>query len=378
MGWTVLALGCVLADEVDDQIQQAIRAGAASYVKADYDAASIAYEKAWELAQQTPAANPARYEVLKRLTSVRAAAGDFAHADAYLQLAINWRETVIGRDDPKIADDLLVSAAICRGMNDLDRALAILERVRFMHVRSAGTDSVAVASDLSLIAQVYLDQKKPESAVESWFAAVKIREKVVGHYDGSLVGDLDRLGQTLITLQRYAEAEDAFRHALVIRESILGRNSADLIPSIDGLAYACFGQKKYEAAEPLYHRLIALWTTYVGNEHPMVAMAYDKVAVFYADQKKFEQAKAAADQGNAIRAHFLATGLVHEATELLPAGNLEAVKSLYRRALGVLDPPHPVYAELRTAVESTLKSMDKPAVKPKYKTAGKGLSDHKQ
>ena len=133
----LLLLTPLFADELED----AMHAGEASYVKADYEGARVAYEKAWDLVQQTPAVNPLRYDILRRLTAVRAATGDFAQADKYLQLAINWRETAVGRDDPKIADDLLVSVSICRGMNDLDRALAILERVRFMHVRSAGAES---------------------------------------------------------------------------------------------------------------------------------------------------------------------------------------------------------------------------------------------
>jgi len=53
----------------------------------------------------------------------------------------------------------------------------------------------------------------------------------------------------------------------------------------------------------------------------MVAVALDKVATFYADQKKFDQAKEAQDRGNAIRAHFLATGLSVAATEQTAEGN---------------------------------------------------------
>jgi len=354
------------ADDPAAEIEPLIKAGEAGYVKADYEAARVSYQKAWEIAQQTPSQNPVRYDILKRLTAVSAALGQFAEADNYLQLAINWREITISRDDPKIADDLLVSVAICRGMKDLDRALAILERVRSMHSRSAGVESIPVASDFSLMAQVYLDQKKLENAVNELVSALRIRVKVAGQYDASLLPDLDRLGETLIALRLYDKAEDTFRHALVIRESLLGKNSADLIHSIDGLAYACFGQKKYDDAEPLYQRLVALWTASVGKEHPMVAMAYDKVAVFYAEQKKFDQAKAAAEHANAIRAHFLALGLAQEADEQQSEGNIDETKALYHRALTVLDPPDPVYDALRTAVESILKALEPPpGPKPK-------------
>jgi len=81
-----------------------------------------------EIAQQTRPDNPLRYDTLKRLTSVRAAAGEFADADSYQQMAINWRETILGVNDPKVADDLLVSAGLCRGMKNYDRAHLILAR----------------------------------------------------------------------------------------------------------------------------------------------------------------------------------------------------------------------------------------------------------
>jgi tetratricopeptide (TPR) repeat protein len=354
------------ADDPAAEIEQLMKTGEAGYVKADYEAARLSYEKAWELAQQTAAKNPIRYDILKRLTAVSAAVGKFTEADSYLQLAINWRETAIGRDDPKIADDLLVSVGVCRGMKDLDRALAILERIRFMHSQTGGAESIPVASDFSLMAQIYLDQKKLENAINALVAALRIRVKVAGAYDASLLPDMDRLGETLITVRLYDKAEETFRHALVIRESLLGKDSADLIHSIDGLAYACFGQKKYDDAEPLYQRLIALWTASVGREHPMVAMAYDKVAVFYAEQKKFDQAKAAAEHANAIRAHFLALGLAQEANEQEAEGHVDETKALYHRALTVLDPPDPVYADLRKSVESILKILEPPiGSKPK-------------
>jgi len=352
--------GIAWADDQNAELDQFIRAGETSYRKADYEAARVSYEKAWELAQQTPSNTPVRYDILKRLTAVRAAAGQFAEADNYLQLAINWREIAIGRDDPKIADDLLESVTLCRGMKQFDRAMAILERVRSMHARSEGPGSLAVADDFSRMAQIQMDLKNREGAASSLAAALGLRAKLAGQYDASLLPDLDRLGPLLIMLQRYDVAEDRFRHALVIRESLLGKDSPDLIATVDGLAYACFGQKKYDEADPFYQRLIALWTASAGKEHPMVAMAYDKVAVFYAEQKKFEQAKAAADHANAVRAHFFATGLAQEATEQFAEGKMEETKALYRRALAALDPPDPVYEDVRSQIESILKSMEEP------------------
>jgi len=345
------------------EMQALIETGDASYLRGDYEAGRQAFEKAWQLAQETPAENPVRYDVLKRLASVRAAAGEFAEADGYLQLAVHWRESTLGANDPKIADDLVVSAALYRGMKDYERATATLNRVLALHVPAVGYESTAVADDFSRMAQIDMDRKRLPMAASSLNAALAIRRKLAGPLDVSLVPDLDRLGEVSTTMRRYDRAEEAFRLALVIRETLYGREHADLLASIDGLAYALFGQKKYDQAEPLYQRLIALWVWSVGGEHPMVAIALDKVAAFYADQKKYDQAHEAADRATAIRAYCLATGLAQQAAGQLAEHNQASAVALYKRALAVLDAPSPVYQDLRATIEGILKLLDAPPAK---------------
>src|SRR5215472_17074165 len=102
-----------------------LAAGNGAYLHGDYDAARQSYLQAWELAQQLPLDDPLRYDALKRLASVRAAAGDFADADQYIQMAINWRENLHILADPKLPEDLLQSVVFCRAMKNYDRALLI-------------------------------------------------------------------------------------------------------------------------------------------------------------------------------------------------------------------------------------------------------------
>src|SRR5262249_60352 len=101
----------------------------ASYMNGAYEGSHQTLLKAWDAAQQLPPEDPLRYDVLKRLATVRAAVGEFADADNFLQLAISWRETNLGPTDPKIADDVLLSVAYARGLKDYERALSIMQRV---------------------------------------------------------------------------------------------------------------------------------------------------------------------------------------------------------------------------------------------------------
>ncbi|MCU1235743.1 MAG: Tetratricopeptide domain protein, partial [Candidatus Solibacter sp.] len=195
----LLALAAVASAQ--DALPQAMKDGDAAYLKGDYEAARVAFTRAWDLAQETPSENPVRYDVLKRLTSVRAAAGEFADADNWLQQAVTWRENTLGQKDPKISEDLLISVNLCRGMKDLGRALVILRRVQGMHVGLYTFNSVQVADDFSRVAQIYGEQKDLEQAILALTAAKDIRTKLFGLLDPSLISDLDRLGE-YYTVQR--------------------------------------------------------------------------------------------------------------------------------------------------------------------------------
>ncbi len=331
-----------------------LEAGNAAYLKGDYETARQSYLQAWDVVQQAPPDDPARYDVLKRLTAVRSAAGEFQDANNYLQMAINWREQTLGQTDPKIADDLLQSVSLFRGMKDYGQALVVLNRVLSMHAKQGSFDSAVVADDYSRMAQIYLEQTRPEDAVSPLNTSLAIRTRLNGPLDPSMVYDLDRLGAVETTLRAYDKAEGAFRHALVIRESLFGKMNADLIADVDGLAYALFGQKRYDEAEAAYQRLIGLWTASVGEDHPMVAIALDKVAVFYIEQKRFDEAKETANRANAIRAKFFAEGLSEQASEQFAEGNKDETVALYQRAVKALEPSNAIYDKLHQELSEML------------------------
>jgi tetratricopeptide (TPR) repeat protein len=348
------------------------------YLHADYEGAHQSLLQAWDLAQQLPREDPLRYDVLKRLATVRAAVGEFADADNFLQLAISWREQNLAPNDPKIPDDVLLSVAYARGQKDYERALWIMHRVLNLHMaanRSAGAapgdigNSIDVADDFSRIAQIQMELKKPEAAIESLTTALEIRTNLRGPLEPLLVYDLDRLAGIQVTLRQYDKAEATYRHALVIRETLYGKVHGDLLGTVDGLAYSLFGQKKYDEAEPMYQRLLALWITSMGTEtNAMVAIALDKMAVFYAAQKKWDQARDDITRANAIRAYLLAEGLSVEASQRIDEGVLSESLPIYKRAIKILDPPNEIYDEQRATLENMRKEVEKAIDKPPSKS----------
>jgi len=373
------ALGCLAQDEKPAPTIAELEATAQSvYMHGDYEAAHQALLQAWDQAQQLPREDPVRYDVLKRLTTERSAVGEYADADNFLQLAISWREQNLGPDDPKIPDDVLISVGYARSQKDYDRALLIMNRVLRLHTdasRRSGVapkealNSIPVADDFSRIAQIQMELKKPDAAMDSLNIALDIRTKLKGPLEPSLVYDLDRLAGIQVQLRLYDKAEATYRHALVVRETLYGKVHGDLLGTLDGLAYSLFGQKKYDDADPVYHRLLELWITSMGTDkHAMVAIALDKMAVFYAQQKKWEESREAETRANAIRAFLLAEGLSVEASQRIEEGVMAEAVPIYKRAIKILDPPNDTYDEARSDLENMRKELEKVLVKPAPKT----------
>ena len=379
------AAGCLAQDTLPPQtdkpapsIPDLEKTAQAFYMHADYEGARQSLLQAWDLAQQLPREDPIRYDVLKRLATVRAAVGEFADADNFLQLAISWREQTLGPADPLIPDDVLISVGYARGVKEYDRALLIMQRVLRLHVqqnvnsgaaREDARDSIPIADDFSRIAQIQMELKKPEEAMVSLRLALDIRTKLKGPLEPSLVYDLDRLAGIQIQTRQYDKAEETYRHALVVRETLYGKVHGDLLGTLDGLAYALFGQKKYEEADPVYQRLLELWITSMGTDkHAMVAIALDKMAVFYAAQKKWEDSRTAETRANAIRAYLLAEGLSTEASQRIEEGVMAEAVPIYKRAIQILDPPNATYDEERGDLENMRKEVEKVVNKPLSKS----------
>src|SRR3982074_3180477 len=92
----VFTVSAIAQEDPAVAIAPLLKDGDTAYLKGNYEGALHSFTRAWEAAQQTPKETPARYDILKRLTNVRAAVGEFADADQWLQQALAWRETVLG------------------------------------------------------------------------------------------------------------------------------------------------------------------------------------------------------------------------------------------------------------------------------------------
>jgi tetratricopeptide (TPR) repeat protein len=334
--------------------QALLKEGDSAFANGEYATAGRSFEKALQIALQSPPDSPIRYEVLKRLTSSSAASGQFTDAQRYVRQAIEWRETTIGPNDPKIEDDLKLSVTLDMRTQEFDRALATARRIQAMHVKTYSSESIPAADDLLRIGQIYLAERKPQEAVHSLAEAAQVRTKLLGFLDPGLLPVLDRLNEAFVAIGGVGANRGVLRQALVIRETLYGENSTEILSTLEGLADACSAGGQSIAAEPLYLRLLSLWENLVGKDHPMVAITLDKLVVFYAKEGALEKAREALTRSVAIRARFLAVGLSHQAADEIAEEHLARAKALYNRALAALGPPGPANEELVSQIKKAL------------------------
>jgi tetratricopeptide (TPR) repeat protein len=354
---------CLRAQEASVPIQPLLKEGDSAFGQGNYEAARQVFERAWQAAQQLPGDSPIRYDVLKRLTSTSAASGQFADAEGYLEQAVAWRESHGrpeggGPQDPKIADDLLLSVNLNLRTMEFDKALATAQRVQAMHVEAYTAESIPVADDLVRIGQIYSAEKKPKEAARSFALAIGVRTRLVGSLDPGLLPALDQINDAFKEIDGRGGSEAIFRQALAIRETLYGKDSTELISTIEGLAYACFSGGEYEAAEGLYDRLLSLWEQAAGKDHPMVAVTLDKLVVLYDKWNRPAEAREAMARSVAIREHFLAVGLSQQAAQAIAENHPDEAKALYKRALATLAQASPSNEELIAQIKEILADLD--------------------
>jgi len=324
--------------------------------KGDYPGATTGYLEAWKIAQDFGPTDDRRYRVLKSLSAMYWIQGKFTEAEEMIRVAIAFRELAYGRDDPAVFADMVERAGVLRGAGKLDEALAVLQYVLSYQMRTGGLKNPKSADTVVRIAHINLDKKALDEASNNFRYALGVMEDAVGKHDPSLISVLSQLSDVQIAQRDFVAAEATYRRTLILRERQVGAAHADLLQTLDGLAYSLFAQKKYVEAEPVYKRLLALWEAKAGNDHPLVAMTLEKLGNFYRERGYWEEAAAASSRSLAVRAHFMAMGLVFGGELSIHRGDRAEAIRLYEQALKTLEPVESQeVSELRAVIQKNLK-----------------------
>ncbi len=233
----------------------------------------------------------------------------------------------------KLKDEGGYSKALARA----EHALALREAV-------LGGTHPDVASCLSLVGELHLEQGQPAPAEPLLQRALAIRETALGNTHPDVAKTLNSLAHLYADQGLYGRAEPLHQRALAIRESALGTTHPDVAKTLNNLANLYADQGMYSRAEPLHQRALAIREAALGNTHPDVAKTLNNLATLYMDQGLYGRAEPLFQRALAIleaslgdKHPLVAYTLNNLAALYRHQGMYDRIEPLYQRALAILE-----------------------------------------
>jgi tetratricopeptide (TPR) repeat protein len=162
-----------------------------------------------------------------------------------------------------------------------------------------GFADLRVAQALSLLAQVYVAQKKFVEAEPAYLRALTIYQAVRGEEHMDVAAVLNNLGVLHKKHGQYTVAEPYFTRALAIKEKLLGPDHPDVSLSLRNLALLYAAQERYDMAEPLFRRGVAILEK--NADSPELAGSLEQYAAILRKMGRHAEADAAVSRARAIR-----------------------------------------------------------------------------
>lgn len=194
------------------------------------------------LLQSQPAQDsPELKEASDLTTSVAKLMGEQKYNEALplAKRALEIRERLLPRDDPRIGNSLIYLAGVYGAKKDNGKAKETLERLLQFQTERFGADNARLAPTLERLAVLYFkddDYSKTEAAYKR---ALALKEKEYGNDHVEVAHTLYGLGQFYRARGDFESGSPVYRRALRIYAKHSGVSSTDFSRTRD--AYSCMG-----------------------------------------------------------------------------------------------------------------------------------------
>lgn len=226
------------------------------------------------------------------------------------------------------------------------------------------------ASLFNSLAMVYDNQGEFEKALEYYFQALEILERVLGTEDPFTATTYDCIAGVYSVQGEYEKALKYYKKALRVRECVLGTRNIDTGVTYNNIGTLHYYQGEYEKALEFYLKALEIFVNVYGIDHPELAATYDNIGSAYFTRGEYENAIYYYKKAIIIRKrefgeeHFLlAKAYNNIASVFLKQGKHENALEYYRKALEirkrVLSPDHPDIAGTYNNMGKLNKAMGK-------------------
>ena len=215
----------------------------------------------------------------------------YAEAERLFRRALRIDENIFGKENPRVATNLINLAALLKDTNQMDKAEPLMRRALSILEKRFGKEHPNVATNLINLAGLFQDTNRMKEAEPLYLRALSIFEKSYGKEHPNVATALNNLAQLLCETNRMAEAEPLYRRALVIIEKNLGKEHPNVAKGHNNLAQLLCDTNRMAEAEPLYHKALSIHEKNFGKGHPEVATSLNNLAEFLRVTNRMDEAE---------------------------------------------------------------------------------------
>jgi len=267
--------------------------------------------------------------------------GRYAEARALHERSLALRERVLGKDHLDVASSLTRLAIVQVDQGEHVLAEPLLKRAVEIEERALGPDHLQLAISLNTLATVYSEQGRYEEAERLFERVLSIRERSLGPDHADVAASLNNLAYLYADRGRLADAEPLLERGLAIRERALGGDHPRVANSLTNLAHVYFARGRFAEAEALHERALAIREHSHGRDHPLIAHSLDGIAEVRRKRGRHDEAQPLNERALRIRERALGPG--HQ----LLSYSLDGLAAIARE--------RGRYAEARTLAERSLR-----------------------
>ncbi len=320
------------------------RKGMDHYLRAEYEPALAAAQKAFDLARKTVGADhPDVATSVELMALALEAQGKYTKAELYYLASIGITEKWLGPQHLDLAERICNLANFYIVNGDPRKAEAPVKRC--VAIQEAGApDPVDLVPGLSNLALLHTRLGEFDKATPLYRRVVDILEKSPVPDQAQLATSYTNLATNFAEQSDHAAAETWFARALAIREKITPVDHPDTALALVNLAQIYSARDKFAKALPLYDRSLAMYIKTQGANHPYVATTLTGRAK--AHEKLGNRAEAEADYLRAIAIQEkmptvdpaeLAENLNSLGQLYFAQDNFAKAEPLFTKALGILE-----------------------------------------
>jgi CHAT domain-containing protein/tetratricopeptide (TPR) repeat protein len=346
-----------------------------------YREAIKAYQRALVIRESLLGAeDPEVAENLASLANSYIELGDYQQAKDLRERALAIREKALGPEHLDTIQSLNDLGASFDRLGDLTRARELYERSLTLREKHLGPEDRLVGFSLNNLCLLYFRMGLPAESEKAGLRALAIFEMTVGKDSPDTAFCLNSLGLLYNARTDYSRARQFLAHALAIREKSLGPGHPQTGVSLNNLALVSMNLRDYAHAIPLFVRALEIGRKFNGDEHPETALRMANLGWAASRLGQLETARQWYSESLAVRRKVL--GADHYDT----AANLDDLSSVLRRQgkleealplclealetrLNVLSPEHPAIADSYEELALLYDRLNDPQAEEQYRKA---------